>query len=83
MSTPEQVSQLTLEISELRRTTEVGFTRMEGQLALLVQRAEQIDKQLVDHEVRLDALERVKYAAVGAGVVLGGASGALAQMFAR
>lgn len=39
----------------------VGFTRVDGQLALLVQRGDQTDKQLADHEQRLDALERNRW----------------------
>lgn len=36
---------------------EVGFTEQRGQLALLVQRGDQTDKKLDDHEKRLAALE--------------------------
>ncbi|MFJ6659724.1 hypothetical protein ACIQNG_25725 [Streptomyces sp. NPDC091377] len=49
------------ELAEIRRTVEVGFTRVDGQLALLVQRGEQTDKMLDDHEQRLDALERSRW----------------------
>ncbi|MCI3240305.1 hypothetical protein MQN93_11275 [Streptomyces sp. 7R016] len=40
---------------------EVGFTEQRGQLALLVQRGEQTDKKLDEHESRLDALERNRW----------------------
>ncbi|MFF8262752.1 hypothetical protein [Streptomyces virginiae] len=40
-----------------------GFARVDGVLALppLVQRSEQTDRQLADHEARLDALERSRW----------------------
>ncbi|GAA2915970.1 hypothetical protein GCM10020221_09710 [Streptomyces thioluteus] len=34
---------------------------MDGSLALLVQRSDQTDRQLADHEERLDALERTRW----------------------
>ncbi|MGW4728836.1 hypothetical protein ACWEQC_06595 [Streptomyces shenzhenensis] len=40
---------------------EVGFTEQRGQLALLVQRGDQTDKTLDDHEKRLDTLERSRW----------------------
>ncbi len=50
-----------LELERLRGTVEAGFARIDGSLALLVQRSDQTDKQLVDHEVRIDALERARW----------------------
>ncbi|ELP64148.1 hypothetical protein PV735_05215 [Streptomyces turgidiscabies] len=52
---------IALELAELRRTMEVGFTEQRGQLALLVQRGDQTDKALEDHERRLDAIERSRW----------------------
>ncbi|WP_369384192.1 hypothetical protein [Streptomyces sp. cg36] len=40
---------------------EVGFAEQRGQLALLVQRGDQTDKTLDEHEKRLDALERARW----------------------
>lgn len=40
---------------------EVGFAEQRGQLALLVQRGDQTDKKLDEHETRLDALERNRW----------------------
>ncbi|MFE2323574.1 hypothetical protein ACFXD5_06570 [Streptomyces sp. NPDC059385] len=40
---------------------EAGFARVDGALALLVQRSDQTDKALADHETRLDALERNRW----------------------
>ncbi|MEV0438936.1 hypothetical protein AB0I84_09570 [Streptomyces spectabilis] len=50
-----------VELERLRRTIEVGFTRTDGALALLVQRHDQTDQQLADHESRLDDLERRRW----------------------
>ncbi|MFF4738768.1 hypothetical protein ACFY2W_23225 [Streptomyces sp. NPDC001262] len=50
-----------LELERLRAVVEVGFARVDGSLALLVQRSDQTDKQLADHETRLDELERARW----------------------
>lgn len=60
MTPPEQTT-VALELAEIRRSVEVGFTEQRGQLALLVQRGDQTDKTLDDHEKRLDALERGRW----------------------
>ncbi|MFJ9645022.1 hypothetical protein [Streptomyces sp. NPDC101206] len=49
------------EIAELRRAVDVGFARVDGSLALLVQRSDQTDKAIADHEQRLDQLERSRW----------------------
>lgn len=59
--TPPESTTVALELAELRRTMEVGFTEQRGQLALLVQRGDQTDKTLDDHEKRLDTLERSRW----------------------
>lgn len=58
--TPEDTN-VALELERLRGTMEAGFARVDGSLALLVQRSDQTDKQLADHEARLDALERARW----------------------
>ncbi|RSS92441.1 hypothetical protein EF919_18070 [Streptomyces sp. WAC02707] len=60
MTPPEQTT-VALELAEIRRSVEVGFTEQRGQLALLVQRGGQVDKTLDDHEKRLDTLERGRW----------------------
>lgn len=52
---------MALELERLRGTIATGFARVDGQLALLVQRGDQTDKKLDDHEARLDALERSRW----------------------
>ncbi|MEV6681361.1 hypothetical protein AB0N09_31495 [Streptomyces erythrochromogenes] len=54
-------SAVAVELEKLRGTVETGFARIDGQLALLVQRGDQVDRQLADHESRLDALERSRW----------------------
>jgi hypothetical protein len=58
--TPPETT-VALELAEIRRSVEVGFTEQRGQLALLVQRGDQTDKTLTDHENRLDALEKNRW----------------------
>ncbi|GAU67698.1 hypothetical protein SSP35_05_02650 [Streptomyces sp. NBRC 110611] len=50
-----------LELERLRGAVEAGFARVDGALALLVQRSDQTDRQLADHEQRLDAIERRRW----------------------
>ncbi|BAU83352.1 hypothetical protein SLA_2425 [Streptomyces laurentii] len=59
--TPAESTQVVLELERLRGTMEAGFARVDGALALLVQRSDQTDKQLADHDARLDALERGRW----------------------
>ncbi|MGW8399634.1 hypothetical protein ACWGLP_23590 [Streptomyces lydicus] len=62
---PSDPAAVTLELERIRRTIEVGFTRTDGALALLVQRHDQTDEAIKDHarridghDGRLDTLER-------------------------
>ncbi|MFI5759792.1 MULTISPECIES: hypothetical protein [unclassified Streptomyces] len=57
---PDPLS-VAVELERLRGTMEAGFARVDGSLALLVQRSDQTDRQLADHESRLDALERARW----------------------
>ncbi|MFF3845291.1 hypothetical protein [Streptomyces sp. NPDC002328] len=67
-----------VELERLRGTVEAGFARADGQLALLVQRSDQTDKQLADHEQRLDALERSRWPVASIGALAAMATGAVA-----
>ncbi|MET9675316.1 hypothetical protein ABZY68_19785 [Streptomyces sp. NPDC006482] len=60
-SDPNDPVAVALELERLRGTLEAGFARVDGSLALLVQRSDQTDKQLADHEARLDSLERARW----------------------
>ncbi|MCL6734365.1 hypothetical protein [Streptomyces neyagawaensis] len=59
--TPPESTSIVLELAEIRRSVDVGNATTQGQLALLVQRGDQTDKSLADHETRLDALERNRW----------------------
>ncbi|MFJ3763499.1 hypothetical protein ACIPQJ_05705 [Streptomyces sp. NPDC090082] len=58
---PNDPVAVAVELERLRGTLEAGFARVDGSLALLVQRSDQTDRQLADHEARLDALERARW----------------------
>ncbi|MFQ6194884.1 hypothetical protein [Streptomyces sp. NPDC000405] len=58
---PADAAAVALELERLRGTMEAGFARVDGALALLVQRSDQSDRQLADHDKRLDALERNRW----------------------
>ncbi|MEU5915909.1 hypothetical protein ACWEPZ_26070 [Streptomyces sp. NPDC004288] len=58
---PNDPVAVAIELERLRGTLEAGFARVDGSLALLVQRSDQTDRQLADHEARLDALERARW----------------------
>ncbi|WP_435270090.1 hypothetical protein [Streptomyces sp. 1222.5] len=53
--------QVALALAELRQALEVGFARIDGQLAFLVQRSDQTDKALEDLEERVSALEKTRW----------------------
>ncbi|MGW2562186.1 hypothetical protein ACWCXB_23600 [Streptomyces sp. NPDC001514] len=49
------------EFAELRRSLDVGLARIDGHLALLAQRHDQIDRDLIDLATRVVALEHAKW----------------------
>ncbi|WP_425834209.1 hypothetical protein [Streptomyces fractus] len=53
--------EVALALAELRSTLEVGFARMDGQLAVVVQRSDQTDKAVEDLTVRVSALEKSRW----------------------
>ncbi|MBP5862772.1 hypothetical protein QBA57_21250 [Streptomyces scabiei] len=59
--TPPESTSIVLELAEIRRSVDVGNATTQGQLALLVQRGDQTDQKLSDHETRLDAIERSRW----------------------
>ncbi|WP_370420316.1 hypothetical protein AB8O64_19695 [Streptomyces sp. QH1-20] len=58
---PHDPAAVILELEKLRGAVEVGFARVDGALALLVQRSDQTDARLADHEARLDGIERARW----------------------
>lgn len=59
--TPAESTQVAVELERLHGTIDAGFARVDGSLALLVQRSDQTDKAIADHEARLDALEKSRW----------------------
>ncbi|MDQ8704500.1 hypothetical protein RCO28_18690 [Streptomyces sp. LHD-70] len=53
--------EVALALAELRRALELGLSRIDGQLALLVQRSDQTDKELADLEARVASLEKNRW----------------------
>ncbi|CAM2785358.1 MULTISPECIES: hypothetical protein [Streptomyces] len=51
-------TEVAVELERLRAAVEVGLARVDGSLALLVQRSDQTEQRLADQEQRLDAVER-------------------------
>ncbi|GAA4684454.1 hypothetical protein [Streptomyces youssoufiensis] len=58
---PADPAAIALELERLRRSVEVGFTKTDGSLALLVQRSDQTEAQLKDHDQRITVLERGRW----------------------
>ncbi|MCR8573069.1 MULTISPECIES: hypothetical protein [Streptomyces] len=53
--------EVALALAELRSALEIGLARIDGQLALLVQRSDQTDKAVEDLEDRVASLERSRW----------------------
>jgi hypothetical protein len=53
--------EIALALAELRSALEVGLARIDGQLALLVQRSDQTDKAVEDLEARVTSLEKGRW----------------------
>ncbi|MFI9063049.1 hypothetical protein ACIGQE_14380 [Streptomyces sp. NPDC053429] len=64
-------SDVALELERLRASVETGFARLDGALALLVQRSDQLDARLADHETRLDALEKNRWPLASVAALVG------------
>ncbi|WP_327376188.1 hypothetical protein OG393_20915 [Streptomyces sp. NBC_01216] len=56
--TPAESGQVALELERLRGTLETGFARVDGALALLVQRSDQTDRALDEQGTELRGLEK-------------------------
>lgn len=85
ITTPSDPAAVAVELERLRGTMETGFARVDGSLALLVQQGKQTDRQLADHETRLDALERGRWPlpSIAALVALSGLALTLWQLATR
>ncbi|MEL3944510.1 hypothetical protein [Streptomyces sp. LNU-CPARS28] len=72
-------------LERLRGTVEVGFARIDGALALLVQRSDQTDERLDELESRLEGLETRRWPLPSIGALTGlvGVTVAAASLIAR
>ncbi|MBA6436505.1 MULTISPECIES: hypothetical protein [Streptomyces] len=61
MTTEPEQAALAVELAELRRTVEVGFTRVDGRLALLDHRGEQAEEDVDQLGGRLRSLEHGRW----------------------
>lgn len=68
---PTDTAAVAVELERIRGTMETGFARIDGSLALLVQRSDQTEKALDDHDRRLDALERARWPLPSIAAVVG------------
>lgn len=70
MTAPEQ-SQVALELERLRGSVEVGFSRTDGRLDLLVQRSQRVEKDYDNLQQRVTLLERSRWPIASIGAVTG------------
>ncbi|MET9954201.1 hypothetical protein ABZ135_21995 [Streptomyces sp. NPDC006339] len=56
--TPAESTQVAVELERLRGALEAGFARVDGSLALLVQRSDQTDRALDEQSSELKGLEK-------------------------
>ncbi|MFJ4783222.1 hypothetical protein [Streptomyces sp. NPDC088794] len=68
---PDQTDSLAvaLELERLRGSLDSRLARVDGSLALVVQRCDQTDRQLADHERRVESLERSRWPLASIGVL--------------
>ncbi|MFJ1597751.1 hypothetical protein [Streptomyces sp. NPDC088261] len=59
--TQSEAENIAVELERLHRSVDVGFATTRGDLALLLQRVDQTDKAIGDHEDRIEALERSRW----------------------
>ncbi|MFJ4688022.1 hypothetical protein [Streptomyces sp. NPDC088789] len=72
MTTPEPPpDSAAVALERLRATVEVGFARLDGALALLVQRSNQTEGRLDDLENRVDELEDRRWPLPRIGALVG------------
>ncbi|WP_299534914.1 hypothetical protein [uncultured Streptomyces sp.] len=74
----QETSAVAVELERLRGTAEAGFARVDGAFALLVQRSDQSDRQLTEHEIRLGDLERNRWPLASIGALTAVTTAALA-----
>lgn len=76
---PAQDLVLELAITRLQGSVETKLAGIDGKLNMLISSDERTNAAVEDLQRRVTALERTKWLAMGAGVVLGGGAGGLVQ----
>ena len=59
--TPPESTTIALELAELRRAVDVGNATTQGQLALLVQRGDQSDKDIAELKADVENLKKNRW----------------------
>lgn len=77
---PPAPDNIAIELERLRGTCAEGFARINGQLDVLVERSDRTEKDIEMLQEKVGALEKARWAALGAGSVLGIASGILSNL---
>jgi hypothetical protein len=81
MTSPHQQDLiLELAITKLQGSVDKNFAEVQGKLNMLVAADERTNAAVEELQKRVTALEKTKWLAIGAGVVLGGGAGGLVQL---
>jgi hypothetical protein len=78
--TPAPDLALELAISNLKGSMETKLAGIDGKLNMLIASDERTNAAVEELQRRVTELERTKWLAMGAGLVLGGGAGALVQL---
>lgn len=69
--TPQESTQVAVELERLRGTVETGFATLNGRLDTTLQRTGQVEKDVGELETRVAALERARWPMPTIGVLAG------------
>lgn len=81
MVTPQESTQVAVELERLRGAVDTGFATLNGRLDTALQRTTQVEKDIGDLVTRVSALERARWPLPSLGVLsglAGAATGVLA-----
>jgi len=71
---------LELAITKLQGSVETKLVGIDGKLNMLIASDERTNEAIGDLQTRVNALEKTKWIAMGAGIFLGGGAGGLVQL---